>query len=86
MLDQDLDDLMEKFSQRAAADGDVSLDEINSLNAKILWFKSIMSKKMKIQEETTSELEKVKKEKEVERIKNKDKSLLLKMKINLINI
>ena len=82
MLDQDLDDLMEKFSQRAAADG----DEINSLNAKILWFKSIMSKKMKIQEETTSELEKVKKEKEVERIKNKDKSLLLKMKINLINI
>ena len=61
--DQDLNDMMEQFSQKAASKEDISYDEINSLNKKLQRYRAIMKKKTKFQKTTITELAKVREEK-----------------------
>ena len=62
--DQDLYDRLENFTQKAILDGNISLEEIDSLNSKLKRFKTIMLKKTKLQDCTSTELARVKEENE----------------------
>ena len=62
--DQELYDMMEKFSQKATSDGSISSNEIKSLNIKLQRFRTIMKKKNKVQNETTIELSNIRKNQE----------------------
>ena len=56
--DQELYDFMEEFSKKAEKEGEFSSDELKSLKSEIQRFNTIMQKKMEIQENTTTELDK----------------------------